>query len=77
MFGKPEENSNSPLNLTILCVKYFIWKSRIQKVVPITSAFKSYFKYKIEELKHAYEYIKKEYLFEPWLVIYDSLLGEE
>ena len=74
LFGCQNQSIQSVQNYVILCVKYFIWKSKFQTQDVLFNSFKKYFKYKLEDLKNAYFFEDKDHLFEPWINIYDNLL---
>ena len=74
LFGYHNQSNQSVQNFVILCVKYFIWKSKFQSQDLLFNSFKKYFKSKLEDLKNAYFFENKDHLFEPWLNIYDNLL---
>ena len=51
----------------------YIWVSRLNNNHLSLSAFKKYFYYKLDEIKNAFIYQKKENNFDQWSIIYDSL----
>ena len=77
LFGILEENSNSVLNYLILCVKYYIWKTKLQFQQLSFLALQRFFKNKLEDLRNAYLYEDKVYKFEPFTVVYNSVLSLE
>ena len=76
IFGIQEQNISSVPNYLILCVKYFIWKSKFQGQHPTLNLFKIYLKNKLKDLKNACLYENKNSKFEPWSSIYESVLLE-
>ena len=77
LFGYQEQNSNSPLNYVILCVKYYIWKTKLQIQQLSFIALQKFIKNKIQDLKDAFLYEGKEYKFEPFIVLYNYLSSLE
>ena len=77
IFGCQDQGSNSVLNYVILCVKYFIWKTKLQCQQLSFRALQSFLKNKIEDLKNACLYEDKEFMFNPFIVLYDSLTSQE
>ena len=77
LFGYQEQNCNSPLNYIILCVKYFIWKTKLQIQQLSFLALQRFLKNKIQDLKDAFLYEDKVYKFEPFLVLYNNLSSLE
>ena len=77
LFGFQEEQSNSPMNYIILCVKYFIWKTKLQNCQLSFIALQRFIKNKVEDLKNAFLYEDKMYKFDPFLVVYNSLSSLE
>ena len=75
LFGLLDQQSNSVTNFIILSVKYYIWKTKHQNQELSLLAFKSFLKYKIENVKNAYIYEGKEYRFEPFVNVYDNLMS--
>ena len=69
LFGYQEQNCNSPLNYIILCVKYFIWKTKLQIQQLSLLALQRFLKIKIQDLKDAFLYEDKAYKFEPFLSV--------
>ena len=77
LFGHQEQSCNSALNYIILCVKYFIWKTKIQ-IQPLSFlALQRFLKNKIQDLKDAFLYEDKLYKFEPFLILYNNLSSLE
>ena len=70
MFGLHDQASSSVLNYVILCVKYFIWKTKFQSKDLSLPIFQKYLKSKLEDLKDAYIYIEKEKQFNQWNNVY-------
>ena len=77
LFGYQEQNSNSLLNYIILCVKYYIWRTKLQVQQLSFTALQRFIKNKIDELKDAFLYEDKVCKFEPFLVLYNSLSSLE
>ena len=77
LFGYLEENSNSVSNYLILCVKYYIWKTKLQFQQLSFLALQNFFKNKMDDLRNAFLYEDKLYKFEPFVVVYNSLLSLE
>ena len=77
LFGFIDKPSNSVFNFLILCVKYYIWKAKFQNQELSLQAFKRFLKYKIENVKDAYIYEGKEYMFDEFVEVYNSLLSLE
>ena len=75
IFGIQDKNMSTIPNYIILCSKYFIWKVKFQSQRPTFSNFLKFLKNKLEDLKNACLYEDKNCKFEPWLVIYNSLLS--
>ena len=75
LFGLNDQASTTVNNYLILYVKYFIWKSKFQTKQLTFTALKTFLKNKVEDLKMAYFYEDKECYFEPWLLIYTSLVN--
>jgi hypothetical protein len=73
LFGCHDQLSNSVPNYILLCVKYFIWKSKFQSQELYLSAFQKYLKFKLDDLKNAYLYEQKEENFDPFLIVYDCV----
>ena len=73
LFGCHDQLSNSVPNYILLCVKYFIWKSKFQSQELYLSAFQKYLKFKLDDLKNAYLYEQKEEKFDPFLIVYDCV----
>ena len=73
LFGCHDQLSNSVPNYILLCVKYFIWKSKFQSQELYLSAFQKYLKFKLDDLKNAYLYEQKEEMFDPFLIVYDCV----
>ena len=73
LFGCQDQPSKSVPNYIILCNKYFIWKSKFQTQDLQFISFKQFLKYKIDDIKNAYFFEKKDHLFDPWLMVYNNL----
>ena len=73
LFGLQDQQSNSVNNFIILSVKYYIWKTKHQNQELSLHAFKSFLKYKIENVRNAFIYEGKEHSFEPFVNVYDNL----
>ena len=73
LFGIHNQPSTSVENFVILCVKYFIWKTKFQTAELSFISFKRFLKYKLEEISNACSFEEKDDSFEPWLLIYDCL----
>ena len=70
--GKTSETIIS--NYVILAAKHYIWRTKFQDNPVLNfNCFKNFFKYKLEDLKNAHAYEGKSFLFDQWLIIYDSL----
>ena len=75
LFGCQDQSSKSVPNYIIICNKYFIWKSKFQTQDLQLISFKRFLKYKLDDLKNAYFFEKKDHLFDPWLMVYNNLTG--
>ena len=73
LFGHHEQPITSVINHIILTVKFYIWFSRLQNQILNLNAFKKYLYTKLKELKNVYIYEKKEYKFDQWAVVFDSM----
>ena len=73
LFGIHEQSINSVPNYIILCVKYFIWKSKFKSQELFLRPFQQFLLSKLDDLKNAYLYEEKGQKFEPWTTIYDDL----
>ena len=73
LFGVHDLSSNSVQNVIILCVKYYIWKSKFQSKDLNLSGFQSFLTVKLDDLKNACLYEEKENKFEKWLIIFEFL----
>ena len=74
LFGWHDQPFTSVINYIILTVKYYIWVSRLQNQILNLKAYKKYLFSKLDELKNACIYEKKEFKFDQWLVLYNSML---
>ena len=73
LFGFHNQLSNSVPIFILLCVKYFIWKSKFQTQELSFSSFNIFLKSKIEDVKNACLYEEKELKFEPCVQMYNCL----
>ena len=73
LFGFIKEPPSSKINFTILSVKNYIWKNKFRDAQLSLTAFQRFFKRKLEDLKHSYEYIEKPCLFDQWNDIFNFL----
>ena len=76
LFGLNDQAATTVNNYLILCVKYYIWKSKFQTKQLTFLALKTFLKSKLEDLKMAYFYGDKESCFEPWLTVYECLVNQ-
>ena len=74
LFGFHKESSSSKINVTLLLGKTYIWKNKFRDTALSINAFKKSIKKNLDDLKHSYEYLGKEILFDQWNLIYASLL---
>ena len=74
LFGIHEEHSFSPLNYTILCVKYYIWRVKFQNKDLSLGSFQKYFFQKLNYQRNAFIYRGDIHGFEKMCIIYESLL---
>ena len=73
MFGVIKEPTFSIINLILIYGKAYIWKNKFNNVGLSTTHFKNFLKSKLEDNKHAYEYLEKPELFDQWKNIYASI----
>ena len=73
LFGIPEETSFSPLNYIILCVKYYIWRSKFQNKDLSLNSFHRFLFTKLNDQKNALLYSGKIHEFEKMNIVYDCL----
>ena len=73
IFGIQDQPISSIPNSIILCVKYFVWKTKFQEQRPIFISFKKYLKLKLDDLKNACLFENNDSKFEPWINIYASI----
>ena len=73
LFGFLQEPPDSKINFIILIAKGYIWKTKFKNTELTLNAFQRYFKSKLEDLKHSYDYMEKTRLFDQWNAIYDYL----
>jgi hypothetical protein len=73
LFGFHDQPSGSVQNLIILCVKYFIWKTKFQSTELTFLAFQRFLKFKLDDTRNAYLFEEKDQKFVQWLLIYASL----
>ena len=74
LFGHVKEPSSSKINFTLLLGKTYVWKNKFRNTNLSLNAFKKFVKKNLDDLKHSYEYLGKEILFDQWNLIYASLL---
>ena len=74
LFGFHEQPINSVTNYIILCVKYFIWKSKFKSQELHFNSFLQFLRGKLDDLKNAYLYEGKDQKFEQFDPVYSSLL---
>ena len=74
LFGFHDQPINSLTNYIILCVKYFIWKSKFKSQELHLRAFQYFLRGKLDNLKNAYLHEGKDQKFEPFVPLHDSLL---
>ena len=75
LFGIHSEQYNSVLNYIILCAKSFIWKAKFSTKDLSFTEFQKYLYAKLLNLKNALLLMGKEYQFQRWINIYESLTG--
>ena len=73
IFGFHEQPITSATNYVILTVKYYIWVSRLKNQNLFLTAYQWYLFKKLDELKNAFIYAKKENIFDPYVILFDSL----
>ena len=73
LFGCVDQSVSSVSNYIILTVKYYIWVSRLNNNPLNVAGYKRFLYFKLEELKNAYIYEKKDHVFNQFLVIFNSL----
>ena len=73
LFGFQQENIESLKNTAILVTKGFIWKTKHEGAPLIFKSWKKYLKFKLEDLKAAYEYIEELHRFDQWSNIFALL----
>ena len=74
LFCDPKTAIEDTSNFIILTAKYYIWRTKFQENAAINfNCYKSFLKFKLDDLKNALDYEGKQYLFDPWLTIYDLL----
>ena len=74
LFGYHEQPFNSVVNYNILCVKYFIWKSKFKSQELHLRSYQYFLRGKLDDLKNAYLYEGKDHKFDPYVTLYDNLL---
>ena len=77
LFGYQDQTSNSVVNYIILCVKYYIWKTKLQYQHLSFHTLQKFLKNKLEDLKNAFSYEDKQFKFEPFIVLYNSVSSLE
>ena len=75
IFGCQAQPVTSVSNYVILAIKYYIWFSRLNNHILNLTAFKKYLLFKLDELKNAFIYEKKEHKFNQWSVVYENLVS--
>ena len=70
LFGDHDHPSNSIVNFTALCGKYYIWRTKFQSKQLSLVNFKDFLKDKLVDLKNACLYEEKEDKFEEWRLIF-------
>ena len=66
LFGFHQESMDSLKNTAILFTKGFIWKTKHEGVPLFFTSWKKYLKFKLEDLKAAYEYLDELHKFDQW-----------
>ena len=74
LFGINNETCFSLKNGLILYVKYFIWTSKFQAKQLSLNIFQTFLQYKLKEKRDAHEYCDNMQNFQPWNIVFDSLL---
>ena len=70
--GKPSETIIN--NYVILAAKHYIWRTKFQENPVLNfNCFKNFLKFKLDDLKNAYDYEGKSFLFDQWMNIFTSL----
>ena len=70
LFGDHDHPSNSIVNFTALCGKYYIWRTKFQSKQLSLLHFQEFLKDKLVDLKNACLYEDKEDKFEEWRLIF-------
>ena len=73
LFGFLKEPPDSKINFSILIAKSYVWKSKFKNTQISIIGFQKYFKTKLDDLKHSYDYLDKLHLFDQWNVIHTNL----
>ena len=73
LFGVHEQPATSVVNYVILTVKYYIWVSRLRNQSLFYDAYQGFLFKRLEDLRNAYIYSKKDHNFDPYIVLFNSL----
>ena len=73
LFGCHDQPCNSVINYIILCVKYFIWKSKFKTQELHLRSCQHFLFSKLDDLKKAYLYEGKDHKFDQYVTVYDNL----
>ena len=73
LFGFHLEDIESLKNYVILVTKAYIWKTKHEQAPLTFSSWKKYFKFKLEDLKAAYDYLDRLHEFDQWSIIFALL----
>ena len=73
LFGFHEQPITSITNYVILTIKFYIWVSRIKDQNLFLTAYQFYLYHRLDELKNAFIYDKKDHNFDPFVTLYNTL----